>query len=173
MTEHEDVARWSLDGKISLDADRILCNDVIAAGESNPHKVGLWVIEGLYGPAAAVWESNEQDALDEAADADLMRAFHMDDDDVEDRTDENGDEEFARLGNEGDPYDLNDCHIRRIAWKDIPEETQEAFLLARDEGLETLADLDDLEEEDDEDEDDESLGEDNSDPDREDFHSDI
>lgn len=155
--------------RLTLEADRILCNDVIAPGESNPHKVGLWLVTGVFGPAAAVWSSNESDALDEAADAELMKGFHMDEDHVEDRTDEDGEEHFARLGNEGDPYDLDDCHIQRIAWKDIPKETQEAFLAAREEGVETLADLDDLEEEDDNEY---YLDGDNSDPDREDWHTD-
>lgn len=121
----------------TLDADRIL---LCADGDD-----GFFVISHTFGPVAAVCADHEENALDEAADAGLMKAFAMSDEDVEDRTEGDGDnteEDFARLGNESDPYDLNDCSIRRVAWGDIPTETQEALLAARDEGLETLADLD-------------------------------
>lgn len=134
----------------TLDADRILLCD------NNGANPGLFVISHTFGPVAAVWANHEEDALDEAADAELLGAFAMSDEDVKERTLKNGDEDFARLGNESDPYDLNDAHIRRISWKDIPAETQDALLLAIDEGFDSLADLDDLEEEDDEDDSDDS-----------------
>lgn len=150
------------DERLTLDADRILTNDVVNPGVYNPHGVALWLIEGVYGPVAAVWASNEQDALDEAVDENLMDAYILSDEDAADRTKGSGDdteENFARLGNEGIPVDLDDVAMHKIPWKDLPEETQHAFLVSRDENFDNLDEYDgwvaDGGEEDDEDEDDE------------------
>jgi hypothetical protein len=144
----------------TLDADHIL---LCANGDD----AGFFVISHTFGPVAAVWADHEEDALDEAADADLLKALAIDADHAEELIDEKGYEEFARLGNASDPYDLNDAHIRRIPWKDIPAETQDALLLAIDEGFDSLEDLDDLEEEeDDEDMSDGEYGDAEDEPDR-------
>jgi len=142
------------DNRLTLDADRILANDVIVPGETNPHKVGLWLIESVYGPLGAVWADNEADALDEAADEELLDALSLSEEDAEERTTGIGDdteEDFARLGNDSSPFDLDNANIRRLAWTDIPKETQEALLLAREEGLEDLSEIEDLDDDDNED----------------------
>lgn len=133
------------DDRLSLDADRILCNDVVLPGDTNPHKVGLWLIEGVYGPVAAVWASNEQDALDEAVDSDLMDAYLLSDEDAADRTKGSGDEteeNFARLGNAGEPFDLDDVGMRRLSWKDLPQDLQGAFVAAAEEGFSDVDEFD-------------------------------
>ena len=133
------------DERLTLDADRILTNDVNVPGVYNPHSVALWLIEGVYGPIAAVWASNEGDALDEAVDENLMDAYVLSDEDAADRTKGSGDdteENFARLGNEGIPVDLDDVAMHKIPWKDLPEETQHAFLMSRDEGFDNLDEYD-------------------------------
>jgi hypothetical protein len=133
------------DDRLMLDADRILCNDVVVPGDTNPHNVGLWLIEGLYGPVAAVWSSNEQDALDEAVDADLMDAYLLSDEDAAERTEGSGDdaeENFARLGNAGEPFDLDDVRMHKIAWKDLTQDLQGAFVAAAEEGFSDVDEYD-------------------------------
>ena len=167
------VARWCYlaamrkyhlsksDDRVELDARDILTNDVNVPGVYNPHGVALWLIQGPYGLAAAVWASNEQDALDEAVDADLLNGIALDEDDAEDRTDSDGNEDFARLGNASEPFDLDNVRMHKIPWKDLPEETQHAFLMSRDEGFDNLDEYDGWvadggEEDEDEDEDEEA-----------------
>jgi hypothetical protein len=155
------------DDRVNLAADRILCNDVVLPGDTNPHRVGLWLIEGVYGPIAAVWASNEQDALDEAVDSELMEGYRLSDEDAADRTKGSGDdaeEDFARLGNAGEPFDLNDVGMHKLAWKDLPQDLQGAFVAAAEEGFSDVDEYDEWLEaggnDDDDDEDDDDDDED-------------
>ncbi len=72
------------DSSASLGAKRCLANGPIFPGEYNPHGRRLWLIGNEFGPVALVWGTSEQEALDEAWDADLLKSF--------DRT-----EEFAEM----------------------------------------------------------------------------
>jgi len=128
------------DDRLRVDADRILVNDVILPGEANPHKVGPWLITGLgSSPAALVWAKDEQKALDIAADADLLGEFAVAEEDIEDHEDTGG--AIAHLGNYDDAFDIAHCNVRRLSWRDFPEETQEAIAMACEEGLEDLSEL--------------------------------
>lgn len=78
--------------------------DCIYQGEFNPHNVRPWLIYGLYGAYAIVFASNEQDALDIAADADKLKACAS----------ERLETDTDYLGNAGDPYDLTDVGITAL-----------------------------------------------------------
>lgn len=111
---------------ITIDADRILANDVVFDGEYNPHNVRLWLISNEVGVVAAVWASCMGDALDIAVDADLMRGFAIEERDA--------DEDTPRLGNAGEPFDLTYCSVRQLPQADMPLPLLLAFAEARGAG---------------------------------------
>ena len=121
------------DDRLTLDASRVLANNVIFNGEYNPHNVGLWVISHEFGPVAAVWASSEQNALDEAVDEDLMSAFAIDEADA--------DEDTERLGNASEPFDLTYCGVRRLPQSDMPVGLLMALAEARGAGADTVDDV--------------------------------
>ena len=118
------------DSRLTLDASRVLANDVFFDGEYNPHGVKLWVISNELGPVAAVWASCEQDALDVAVDADLMGAFSVDEADADEGT--------ARLGNASEPFDLTYCGCRHLPQSEMPLPLLLAFAEARGAGADTV-----------------------------------
>lgn len=87
-----------------LEQERILANNVIFPHDFNPHNVKLWVIGNEYGSLCAVWADCEQDALDIAVDAGLLDGLAIDEKDAT--------EETARLGNAGEPFDLDYAWIQ-------------------------------------------------------------
>lgn len=113
-------------------------------GEFNPHNKRWFIVEGLYGVGAVVAADHEQDALDIAADNDLLGQHAIDVGDysadmaaiVVAHTDANGiveesmldaarqtydeDNSVTSLGNAGEPFDLTHCAIVACAWKDFP-----------------------------------------------------
>jgi hypothetical protein len=129
------------DDRLRIDADRFLTNDVILPGETNPHthKVGPWLIEGPAGPCGVVWAKHEQIALDVAANEDLLEQFAIDEEDIEERENDGG--AIVYLGDTSDAFDLDNCRVRRLSWRDFPAETQEAILLAREKGVEDLSEV--------------------------------
>jgi len=127
------IALSKSDARMTLPADRVLANDVTFDGEYNPHGTKLFVISNEYGYIAAVWASCEQDALDEAVDADLMRCFAIEETDA--------DEDTARLGNAGEPFDLTYCGMHALPQSDMPTVLLMAFAEARGEGANCLDDV--------------------------------
>lgn len=155
-------------GDIEVDTDDILCNDVTFPGEYNPHNTRLWVIEighGYHSSFAGIWAHNEQDALDEAADQGILDNLRLDEAEQNDRTDhddnclkpenmdlgtwytENNDqccnysENFARLGNAGEPFDLDNVGIRPV---DLTKQDLSFMMLlaeARGANVDKLSDL--------------------------------
>lgn len=91
---------------VELDAERILCNDVTLPWEFNPHNTRLWVIGNEFGALGAVWANHEQDAFDELVDADLGGGLLIDEADADD--------ECARLGNAGEPANLDNAWIQCV-----------------------------------------------------------
>lgn len=93
--------------------------DKIHVWEADRDRVPLYVIGHTYGAVCAIFARSEQDALDTAADADLLDCFRADpDDDI--HTDDCGEQHNSAgvvtgLGNRGDPYNLDDCWIQRAA----------------------------------------------------------
>jgi hypothetical protein len=134
------------DDHMTLDAARILTNDVTFAGEFNPHNVGLFVVSNEYGAVCAVWASCEQDALDQAVDSDLMESFAAVEESIrfneEEQTDEDKDGvSVTRLGNGGEPFYLDNCGCRRVPQDDMPVALLIAFAEARGEGADNLDDV--------------------------------
>jgi len=126
------------DERLTLAGDRILCNDVVTEeqGSENPHGVGLWLIHNANGLIAAVWASGIENALDEAADADLLQSCAL----SEAVAEEYG-MKATGLGNAGELFDLSNVGLYQVPWSDIPSETKRAFFRAVDDGADTLADV--------------------------------
>lgn len=93
-------------GEWQLSPETVLCNDVTFPGEYNPHNVRLWIIGHEFGPVGAVWAQCEQDALDELVDSGLGDCFLIDEKDA--------DEDCSRLGNAGEPANLDNAWMRVV-----------------------------------------------------------
>jgi hypothetical protein len=106
-------------GTLDLSDDRIVLNYVILPWEYNPHNVRLWVICNEYGALGAVWASHEQDALDALIDNDLGAGILIDEADADD--------ESPRLGNAGEPCNLDYCQMSVVRLDD----TKDCRLLCR------------------------------------------
>jgi len=81
-------------------------DDYIPTGEFNPHNVRPWLIHNEYGTLAIVYASHEQDALDEAVDGDKMDSCMVSPEDYAEAEREGHADEYANLGNAGEPFDL-------------------------------------------------------------------
>jgi hypothetical protein len=113
-----------------LAEDIILCNDVVFPHEFNPHNVRLWVIGNEYGPIAAVWAANEQDAFDILIDENLGGTFLVDDPDP--------DIEYAYFGNASEPCNLDYAWIEAIDLEKQELPLLLAFAEARGGGYDNL-----------------------------------
>lgn len=87
-------------------ADVVNPDDYIPNGGFNPHHVRPFLIHNEYGVLCVVYASHEQDALDEAVDANRLDSCLVSDADYKEAEDEGHADEFARLGNDGEPFDL-------------------------------------------------------------------
>lgn len=119
---------------VELEQERILCNDISFPWESHPHRMRLWVIGNEYGPLGAVWAGHEQDAFDVLVDAGLGGGLLIEEADA--------DEDSARLGNAGEPANLDNAWIRTVRL----DPKQDCLLLvafaeARGEAVDTLDDI--------------------------------
>lgn len=85
-------------------ADVVNASDYIADGEFNPHHIRPFLIHNEFVTLAIVYAPHVQDALDIAVDK-LDSCLVSDADYQEAETDGHA-EEFARLGNAGEPSDL-------------------------------------------------------------------
>lgn len=93
--------------------NKILANDVVFPGESNPGRVKLWLCTNAHGPMGAVWAQAENDALDVLVDANLAGGILVDESSLK-GTDKEHDN-FARLGNFGQVCDLSDTRVDEVA----------------------------------------------------------
>ena len=104
-----------------LEDSEILCNNVILPEEFNPHNVRLWVIGNEYGPMCALWADCEQGALDELIDQGRGDSFLVSLEDQEaavaDGAIEEKREEWAYLGNAGEPCDLSHAWLAPVEFK--------------------------------------------------------
>lgn len=89
-----------------LAPERILCNNVIFAGEFNSHNVRLWVIGNEYGAMGAVWADCLGDAIDELIDADLAGGILIDEETQKTMTADEA-KECGRGGNAGELYETD------------------------------------------------------------------
>lgn len=88
------------------DSDVVNPDDYTERGGFNPHNVRPWLIHNEFGTLCIVYSSNEQDALDEAVDADKMDSCLVSDADYAEAEREGHADEYASLGNAGEPFDL-------------------------------------------------------------------
>jgi len=127
----QDLPFASAPAIAELDAERILCNDVILPGETHPHGMRLWVIGNEYGALGAVWANHEQDALDELVDAGLGDGLLV--------REEDRDDDCAHLGNAGEPADLTYAWLAKVTF-DLSRDIKLLLALAeaRGAGVKTL-----------------------------------
>lgn len=112
--------------EIELPSESVLCNNVVLPWDFNPHNVRLWCIGNEYGAICAVWAESEQDALDEMVDQGLGDSFVISDEDQQSATEEDRDE-WARLGNAGEPCNLDHCWMQLVRL----DEKQDCRLLCK------------------------------------------
>jgi len=120
--------------EIELDAERVLANNPVFPGEYNPHNVRLWIIGNEFGALGAVWADCKQDAFDTLVDEGLGGGLLIDEKDA--------DEDCDRLGNAGEPANLDNAWICtvRLTWRDDAKLIA-AFAEARGAGVENLDDI--------------------------------
>lgn len=98
---------------VELAPEQIRCNNVVFAGEFNPHNVRLFVIGNEFGALGAVWADCEQDAFDELVDCDLGNGLLVDEATYSAMSDEEK-EELSALGNAGEPADMTHAWIAQV-----------------------------------------------------------
>jgi len=89
------------------DADVANPDDYIPAGEYNPHDVRPWLIHDHGFPVALVFASHLQEAFDIAVDNDKLDGFMIAESDYADYGIGTNEERCARLGNAGEPFDID------------------------------------------------------------------
>lgn len=104
-----------------LAPERILCNNVIFAGEFNPHNVRLWVLGNEYGAMGAVWADCLGDAIDELIDADLAGGILLDEGDCspENCGAEMENCEHGHGGNAGEAYDTDHLWAAEVNFEPV------------------------------------------------------
>lgn len=109
-------------------------SDYIPTGEFNPHNMRPWLIGNEYGVLGIVYAHHEQDALDEMVDNDKLDGHLLSDEDALERTDENGNEDFARLGNAGEPFNLDNVWMRELPNKQYAKIKRHFIAMSGDHG---------------------------------------
>lgn len=130
---------------IELDAERILCNDIILPGEPNPHNVRLWIVSAAFSNwptmLGAVWAAHEQDALDTLVNEGLGEALLIDESALASMDDDER-EELAYLGNADEPCDLANVGCIDVRFNRARDkELLNMFAEARDRELSNLGEL--------------------------------
>jgi hypothetical protein len=87
-------------------SDVVNPDDYIPNGEFNPYKIHPFLIHNEFGPLCVVYASNLQDALDEAVDGDKLDSCLVSPEDYKEAEAEGHSDEYANLGNAGEPFDL-------------------------------------------------------------------
>ena len=94
----------------------------------------LYIITNEYGPVAGVFALRKAEALEEAADQELLKSFLLDEGEVQKRENEYGSEEgVIRLGNTGEPFDATYLGITGLKETEIKSEVLDIFRLLLDE----------------------------------------
>ena len=127
-----------------LNPEEVLCNDITLPWERHYRGMHLWIIGNEFGAIAAVWASNEQDALDEACDRGLtggLSATEEPDQDEDPEAWEKWDMNTSRLGNAGEPHDLTYCWTAQADLSKCTPELLCKFAEARGACHDTLADF--------------------------------
>jgi hypothetical protein len=129
------------DNPIDVDADRILCNDIVLPCDASyKQKTKLWVISNEFGPMGAVWADNQDNALDQLVDSDLAQGMLVDEATLADM-DDDARAGLAHLGNAGEACDLTNVELESVAFKPADWALMCKFAEARGAGLDRLGDL--------------------------------
>jgi hypothetical protein len=123
--------------EVEVACERVLCNDVVFPWEAHPHGMRLWAVGNEFGIVGAVWAGCEQDALDELVDAGLGDSFLVPEDDQASAS-EDEQEEWAHLGNAGEPCDLTYAWIQPVDLSRCGAPVLCAFAEARSSASDTL-----------------------------------
>jgi hypothetical protein len=115
--------------------DVINPDEYIPTGSFNPHNMRPWLIGNEYGVLAIVYAHHEQDALDEMVDSDRLDSCLLSDEDVIERTDADGNEDFARLGNAGEPFNLDYIWMRELPNKQYAKIKRHFIAMSGDHGF--------------------------------------
>jgi hypothetical protein len=113
-----------------------LANDVIFPWETNPHKVHPFLVHSEGFGAMVVWASNLQDALDELVDQGMLDKFLVEEKDLADYGPE--EEGIARLGNAGEPFDIQLLDAIELSAEDFPVRLAVELADARAQGFKNL-----------------------------------
>jgi len=94
-------------GEFEFDSSRVVNPEsYIPNGGFNPHNVHPFLIHNEFGVLGVVYAESLQDALDEMVDADKLDSCLVSDEDYREAEAEGREDEYARLGNAGEPFDL-------------------------------------------------------------------
>lgn len=99
--------------EIELENEKILCNNVVLPWGFNPHSVRLYVIGNEFGALGAIWADCDQEAFDILVDESLGESLLVSAEDQE-KADESEREEWAHLGNAGEPCDLTNVWVQLV-----------------------------------------------------------
>ena len=102
--------------EVKVDAEHIICNDVVFPWDFNPHNVRLWCIGNEFGVLGCVWASNEQDAFDELCDNDLsagLMVYEPESFESEEEREE-WEDSICRLGNASEPHSMDYAWIQPV-----------------------------------------------------------
>lgn len=134
MSKDHLTVKLAGDHEIEINTDVMLCNDIVFPGEYNPNKVGLWLVNVCVsnggGPSFLAW-GHDHDILDVLVDNDMFDICLIEDKDLGDRVEHeqtcdgstanwdglpccNYSENFARLGNAGEPFDIDNVSMEEI-----------------------------------------------------------
>jgi hypothetical protein len=112
--------------RILVDADKILCNDVVIPGEHARHDTHLWLCLHARGPLGAVWATSAEDALDELVDQDMAGEILVPED-VLNRMTQDERLELAHHGTHDEEVDLRDVTVEPVKF----EPSRDWYLLCR------------------------------------------
>lgn len=122
--------------QFSVAPENIICNDVMLpaefdeAGRYNPRGVRLWIIGHLHGYICCIFASNEQDALDESVDHNMLDCMLVDTADLVDYDYENNPMGYTFLGNASEAFCLDDCWMAEVEFQ-LPRDIHLITKLAR------------------------------------------
>lgn len=106
--------------KFDTETDIVNGDDMIPAGEFNPHNVHPFILHDAGFVLGIVFAESLQDALDEAVDNDVLDRFQVTDKELSDYqtgTDSEGHPEYERisyLGNASEPFDIESLDVVEV-----------------------------------------------------------
>jgi hypothetical protein len=126
--------------KIEVEDKDCFVSNVIFPWEYNPNNVKPFLVHECDFHSAIVW-AEEANVLDFLADEYWMNRYLIEEKDLKDYLDEDGNETCVRLGNASEPYDIENLTIEELDPNSLPVQLLCKFAEARGRGLDTLDDF--------------------------------